>query len=152
MDYQQPSRTTDFMATVARLMGLIMLIIGLIVGIKVIMEAWALYEEPQRIERFALAIDHGSNLDQLLTSFSKKAISDEGDEAALNMTPQHSNQPTLKISYFIAWAIVLLLLMVIGGIATSAVKTGGQLVLYDLQVKHLTAELIKQVQSNAKPD
>ena len=37
--------------------------------------------------------------------------------------------------------------MVIGGLASSAIRTGGQLALYDLQVKRFANELIKQVQN-----
>ena len=81
MDYQQPSRTTEVLAVIARLMGLIMLLIGLIIGIKVILEAWSLYDEPQRIERFANAIDQGSNLDQLLRSFSQWLVVPHGKTA-----------------------------------------------------------------------
>lgn len=148
MDYQQPSRTTEVLAVIARLMGLIMLLIGLIIGIKVILEAWSLYDEPQRIERFANAIDQGSNLDQLLRSFSQKTTSAENESATIAETS--AQQPSLRISYFLAWIIALLLLMVIGGLAASAIRTGGQLALYDLQVKHFANELIKQVQASSK--
>lgn len=145
MDQQQPSRSTEFLGFVARFLGLIMLVIGLYIGIKVILEAWDLYEEPQRIERFAEAIDQGSNLDQLLDSFSQKTTGSEAE----NETATNSQQATLRISYFLAWIIALVLLMVIGGLAASAIRTGGQLALYDLQVKRFANELIKQAQKSA---
>jgi len=148
MDYQQPSRSTEVIAVIVRLLGLVMLIIGLTIAIKTIVEAWSLYEEPQRIERFAEAIDEGSNLDQLLRSFSQKTASTEdGVESATAATT--SQQATLRISYFLAWIIALVLLMVIGGLAASAIRTGGQLALYDLQVKRFASELIKQAQKSA---
>lgn len=146
MDQQQPSRSTEFLGFIARLLGLVMLVVSLYVGIKVILEAWNLYEEPQRIERFAEAIDEGSNLDQLLDSFSQKTASTEdGVETATTTSPQ----ATLRVSYFLAWIIALVLLMVIGGLAASAIRTGGQLALYDLQVKRFANELIKQAQKSA---
>jgi len=37
------SATTDFLSIVVRLLGLVMLLIGLFIGIKVIFEAWDLY-------------------------------------------------------------------------------------------------------------
>jgi len=148
MDYQQPSRSTEVIAVIVRLLGLVMLIIGLTIAIKTIVEAWSLYEEPQLIERFAEAIDEGSNLDQLLRSFSQKTASTEdGVESATATTT--SQQATLRVSYFLAWVIALVLLMVIGGLAASAIRTGGQLALYDLQVKRFANELIKQAQKSA---
>ena len=150
---QQPSQTTEILAVIARLLGMVMLIIGLFIGIKVIFEAWSLYDEPQRIERFAEAIDHGSNLDKLLSSLQKQTVSAEQAPNQINATPSRPEQASLRLSYFLAWIISLLLLMVIGGLAASAIRTGGQLALYDLQVKRLANELIKQVQnSSQKPD
>lgn len=146
MDYQQPSRSTEVIAMIVRLLGLVMLIVGLTIAIKVIIEAWSLYEEPQRIERFAEAIDEGSNLDQLLRSFSQKTASTESEPETATTTSQ---QATLRVSYFLAWIIALVLLMVIGGLAASAIRTGGQLALYDLQVKRFANELIKQAQKSA---
>lgn len=146
MDYQQPSRSTEVIAVIVRLLGLVMLIVGLTIAIKVIIEAWSLYEEPQRIERFAEAIDEGSNLDQLLRSFSQKTASTESESETAATTSQ---QATLRVSYFLAWIIALVLLMVIGGLAASAIRTGGQLALYDLQVKRFANELIKQAQKSA---
>jgi disulfide bond formation protein DsbB len=148
MDYQHPSRSTEVIAVIVRLLGLLMLVIGLIISIKVIVEAWALYEEPQRIERFAEAIDQGSNLDQLLRSFSQKTASTETEFEAPTSAATTSQQPTLRVSYFLAWIIALVLLMVIGGLAASAIRTGGQLALYDLQVKRFANEFIKQAQKS----
>jgi hypothetical protein len=149
MDYQQPSRSTEVIAMIVRLLGLLMLVVGLTIGIKVILEAWDLYDEPQRIERFAEAIDQGSNLDQLLRSFSQKTASTETELEAPTSAATTSQQPTLRVSYFLAWLIALVLLMVIGGLAASAIRTGGQLALYDLQVKRFANELIKQAQKSA---
>ncbi|OUR71215.1 hypothetical protein A9Q78_10455 [Methylophaga sp. 41_12_T18] len=150
---QNSSQTTEVLAIIARLLGMVMLIIGLVIGIKVIFEAWNLYDEPQRIERFAEAIDEGSNLDKLLSSLQKQTASTEPTSNEISATPSRPEQASLRLSYFLAWIIALLLLMVIGGLAASAIRTGGQLALYDLQVKRLANELIKQVQnSSQKPD
>ena len=149
MNYQPPSRTTETLAVIARLLGLVMLIVGLFIGIKVIFEAWSLYDEPQRIERFAEAIDQGSNLDNLITSFSQKTPSRESNVEQATAAQPSSQQQSLRVSYFLAWIIAILLLMVIGGLASSAIRTGGQLALYDLQVKRFANELIKQVQASS---
>ena len=53
-----------------RLAGLVLLCIGLWAAVAIIKEAWALYQHPNNgaVERFARAIDQGSNLDRLLSS------------------------------------------------------------------------------------
>ena len=113
MNYQPPSRTTETLAVIARFLGLVMLIVGLFIGIKVIFEAWNLYDEPQRIERFAKAIDQGSNLDNLITSFSQKRPSNESDVEQVTAAQPSTQQPSLRVSYFLAWIVAILLLMVI---------------------------------------
>ncbi len=138
------SKTTDFLSIIVRSLGLLMLIIGLYVGIKVIFEAWDLYDEPQRIERFADAIDQGSNLDNALSSFTASALNIDTTNAS---TPPEAAKAddSLRISYFLAWVLAVLLLMIIGGLAMSAIRTGGQLALYDLEVKRFARQLIKEV-------
>jgi len=129
------SASTDLLSIIVRLFGLTLLIIGLYIGIKVIFEAWHLYEEPQRIERFADAIEHGSNLDSLLATISS-------DKPSIGQPQSSQALPKLKMTYFLAWGIVVVLLMVIGSLASTAIKTGGQLALYDLQVKHIAKQLL----------
>ncbi len=129
------SASTDLLSIVVRLFGLTLLVIGLYIGIKVIFEAWHLYEEPQRIERFAEAIEQGSNLDSLLATISS-------DKPSTNPAQTSEALPQLKMTYFLAWGIVVVLLMVIGSLASTAIKTGGQLALYDLQVKQIAKQLL----------
>lgn len=148
------SLSTEILTFIVRLLGLVMLIIGLYVGIKVILEAWHLYEQPQRIERFATAIEQGSHIDSLLASL---ATPDTPPNSSLNQVEdslQNSDninspaaeqtKPDIRMTYFLAWAVVILLLMVIGGLASSAIRTGGQLALYDLQVKQFAQQLLKE--------
>jgi hypothetical protein len=147
MNQHMPAPYTDFIAILVRIIGVVVLIVGLVVGIKVIMEAWNLYEKPENIERFAKAIEQGSNLDQLL-----KSVTDDKTSAKAPVQVDGENMPTeqpqanepLRLTYFIAWGLVIVLLMVIGGLASSAIRTGGQLALYDLQVKRLARQMIKE--------
>lgn len=147
----EQSGTSDFLSTLVRLMGLAMLVIGLFVGIKVIFTAWDLYEQPQQIERFADAIEHGSNLDSLLASLTPKLTNNRSsapttiDTNEQNVTTSEEQHKPLRITYFLAWFIAILLLMVIGGLASRAIKTGGELALYDLQVKRFANLLMKEV-------
>lgn len=163
----EQSTSSDFMSIVVRLMGLAILVVGLFVGIKVIFEAWDLYEQPERIERFADAIEKGSNLDSLLASLSPKLAPApapapkpvdqlDGDEAETEVTtvtpaPQQAPEP-LRVTYFLAWFIAIFLLMIIGSLATRAIKTGGELALYDLQVKRFANLLMKEVRNESKRD
>jgi len=141
----EQSTTADIIGIIVRLLGLVMLIIGLVVAVKVILEAWSLYEKPAHIERFADAIEQGSSLDKLLNNFAQTEI-DSSDEQLHNL--KRKQQPNLRVTYFIAWIIVILLLLVIGGIAMSAIKTGGQLALYDLQVKRFARELLHEARKD----
>jgi hypothetical protein len=42
--------------------------------------------------------------------------------------------------------------MVIGSLASSAIRTGGQLALYDLQVKHFARQLIAEARKTKPRD
>ncbi len=140
---ENTSKTTDILSILVRSLGLIMLIIGLYIGIKVIFEAWKLYEEPQRIERLADAIDNGSHLDNAISSITSSALdvkpSDDSVRAQVSKTDD-----SLRVSYFLAWFLAVLLLLIISGLAMSAIKTGGQLALYDLEVKRFARQLIEE--------
>ncbi|RLA01821.1 MAG: hypothetical protein DRQ42_02235, partial [Gammaproteobacteria bacterium] len=117
----------------------------------VIFEAWNLYNEPQRIERFADAIEHGSHLDSLLSSFTEKSPSNEVDDGQTWQQKKEQQSESIRVTYFLAWFIAIILLMVVGALASSAIKTGGQLALYDLQVKRFANLLMEEVR-NKKND
>ncbi len=92
-------------------LGVVLIIAGMWSSIMVIVEAWTLYSDPQRIERFAQAIEMGSNLDRSLTS-----------------TPSaEADTPSVRLSYFVAWIFALPLLFLMGLLALHAVKVGAGL-------------------------
>ena len=155
------SRTYQISMLVVRAIGVVLLLVGLWIGLRVIGEAWALYDNPDRIQRFAKAVERGSNLDKSLVTASSKqptsgkesfqyrsdeADAERSDAEQSNLTPSTE----FKLSYFAAWAIAILLLMLIGRLAMSAIKTGGELALYDLQLKHLVKGLVQQAASPKK--
>lgn len=147
------SDTTDFLSIVVRLLGLVMLLIGLFVGIKVIFQAWDLYKEPQNIERFADAIEQGSHLDVMLAKFTPHPkVSDSESVTQQPLQKAETSSESLRLTYFLAWIIAVLLLMVIGGLASSAIRTGGQLALYDLQVKRFARQLIEEARKTDRRD
>jgi len=123
------------LGTVVRAVGMVVLFVGLWVGVKVILEAWALYEQPQRIVRFADDIQKHSNIDGVIGPLG---VVEAGEKAKGAGTG-------LRLSYFAAWFIALLLIFVIGSLAMSAITTGGQLALYDLQLKRYSRSVIKEV-------
>lgn len=147
------SDTTDFLSIVVRLLGLVMLLIGLFVGIKVIFQAWDLYKQPQNIERFADAIEQGSHLDIMLAKFTAQPKANDSESITQQpvQKPETSTE-SLRLTYFLAWIIAVLLLMVIGGLASSAIRTGGQLALYDLQVKRFARQLIEEARKTDRRD
>ena len=152
---ENTSKTTDFLSILVRSLGLIMLIVGLYVGIKVIFAAWELYDEPQKIERFADSIDHGSNLDSTISSLTAGALSTSSSTAANAETPRAEvaqADDSLRVSYFLAWFLAVLLLMIISGLAMSAIKTGGQLALYDLEVKRFARQLMEEARKKDSED
>ena len=152
------SRGTQIAHTVVRACGFVLLSVGLWIALAVIAEAWSLYQEPQKVERFALAIEQGSHLDRALANTtSGRALASEEDapaelgaRARVSPATGAADNPegaSFRLSYFIAWILIILLLMLIGRLAIAAVKTGGELVLYDLHVKRFVRELLREVKA-----
>ncbi len=143
------------MSVFVRFVGLFLLLAGVYVALHVMLKAMELYEKPHSIERFAQAIEKGSNIDKSLSSFrdaviSEPAAENEGEELS-NPDAQKATRGTteaadshIRISYFFAWIIMLMLLMLIGSISLRATKTGGELVLYDMQIKQFAKMLVKE--------
>jgi Na+/proline symporter len=147
------SNTNDILGFIVRLLGLVILVIGLTVALKVIIEAWDLYKQPQNIERFAKAIEQGSGLDSLINNIAKPNNGSINTlNESFNSSPKPSEQNKLRLTYFVAWILVVLLLLVIGGLAMSAIKTGGQLALYDLQVKRFAREVLEEAKKKHDTD
>ncbi len=117
----------DVLGLLARLAGVLLLIVGLWTGIQVMGEAWNLYQEPAGIHGFAQAVETGSNIDKLLTPGSDTRASAGGES---NQPRYAATGDDFRPSYFLAWVIVLFSLLLIGRLAFWAIKTGGELVLY----------------------
>lgn len=143
------------MSVFVRFVGLFLLLAGVYVALHVMLKAMELYEKPQSIERFAEAIEKGSNIDKSLSSFRDAVISEPaaesegeglsnpGTQKATRGSTEAADGP-IRISYFFAWIIMLMLLMLIGSISLRAIKTGGELVLYDMQIKQFAKMLVKE--------
>ena len=125
-----------------RVVGIVVLLVGMWAGIRIIYEAVSLYQEPARIERFAEAIQNGSNIDTSLSNVIDKAL-DKNSSQESESEAKGQNEG-LRVSYFAAWLITLLLMFVIGSLAMTAITTGGQLVLYDLQVRQYSRAMLRE--------
>lgn len=138
---QRLTLATKATGLLVRLVGVVLLLFGFWTAIQVVIEAWSLYEDPSRVERFAVAIDQGSNIDRLLNP----ELSESGGQSE---PPAEVLQ--FRFSYFIAWAVVLLLLMLIGRLTIWFIRTGGELALYDVQVRRVARTLMRQAQKPEK--
>jgi len=141
-----------------RVVGVVLVVVGVWVGIKVVFEAWNLYVEPARVERFAQAVENGSHIDRVLSPGKAAAPAPAGESTGLSgvqksqdspaSPPRQQPESSVRLSYFIAWVVVLMLLLIIARLAVSMIRTGGELVLYDLQVRRLVRGLNR---ANGRP-
>ncbi len=155
-EFNQETESDDWVDGASRLLnltvrccGLVLLAVGFVVALMVIADAWALYDNPDKIKSFARAVERGSNLDLTLSSAATKGRrqleadnTDESLEAAFDGDAQAP--PGLRFSYFVAWLLAILLLLLIGRLAIAAVRTGGELALYDVKVGKLARALLRE--------
>jgi len=128
----------DILSIIVRMCGLLLLFIGMWIAIQVFNEALSLYRDPTNIERMAIAIEAGSNIDKSIAPIRDSILGE--DEAK---PKPEASADEFRISYFIAWVIELLLLLLLARIAIMAVKTGGELALYDAQIKKFARQIFK---------
>ena len=138
---------------VVRGCGFVVLFVGLWVTLKVVHEALTLYADPSRIEVLADFMERSSNLDKNMLSVQQLRGSEAPPSFDLppgNVDPAsqtasdyeaHNDQlaapdlpprTSLRLTYFVAWIVELLLLLLVARIGLAAIKTGGELVLYKL--------------------
>lgn len=129
----------DLMSIIVRILGFALLLAGLWIAVHVMLEAVELYENPKKIERLAVYIEQGSNIDKSLVS-----LRDSVDEGASEEIKAQVPQGTIRISYFFAWIVAILMLMLIARISLTAIRTGGELVLYDVQIKRFARQLARE--------
>ena len=132
--------STVILTSLVRGLGLVLLLAGLITAAFIMMEAWALYKYPERIEVIAVAVEKGSNIDKALLP---KRLSGESDAGA-NADGDALISANVRLSYFFAWFIAFFLILLIARIAMSAISTGGKLALYDTEVKKLAKALLEE--------
>lgn len=129
----------DILSVIVRLSGLALLFIGMWILIQTFNEALSLYKEPKNIESLAVTVAAGSGIDKVFMPTNKK-LEPQEKNIIKDKKPANSN---FRISYFVAWVINLLLLLLLARISIMAIKTGGELCLYDTQIKEFARQLIK---------
>lgn len=143
-------RSTSLLNLTVRSLGLLLLLVGMFVALMTIVSAWSLYANPATIENFARAVERGSHLDLTLAQVTAGEVTADVDATveplpgALSRPAAAPPLPSLRFSYFVAWLIAILLLLLIGRLAIAAVRTGGELALYDVQVKKLVRALLEE--------
>lgn len=146
-----PSRAMGIMqqglAILVRLLGLCFLVIGIGAAVIILREAWDLYQEPDRMVRFASAIERGSNLDKIF-SFGDQSKQAAAEGESVGTADAGASASSLRLSYFAGWFLVLLLMLVASIVAISAVSAGGRLVLYDTDIRQLSRAVVREVRRN----
>lgn len=139
-------RGTQLSQFVVRGFGFVLMLVGLWISLAVIAEAWSLYRNPANIERLAKAIEQGSHLDHALSRVGtpERSTLEDTAPAAGGSTAEDAELLGFRLTYFVAWIIAILLLMLVGRLALGAVKIGGELVLHDAQIKKLARELVRE--------
>jgi len=133
------------MTVLVRFLGALVMVAGLLLAGAVLFEIWNLYKNPEHVERFAQAVERGSNIDTFLAprrAQSGSAARVLGDDADTGST---QDAVGVRMSYLFAWFIVLVLLMIASRFALAAVTTGGRLALFDMDVSRFARALLREV-------
>lgn len=144
--------TNSIMSMIVRGAGMLLLLMGMWMGIKTLNIILDLYQTPETIERFATKIEEGSGIDKAIapakeiivaSNETKNNSSDELQSFEAAPAKPASSKQGLRMSYFFAWAIVLILLLILGRLSLIAIKVGGELALYDVQLRRFVKEILR---------
>ena len=113
---------------VVRAAGLALVLVGLWAGVKVVFEAWGLYRDPAAVDRLARVIDRASHVDALMAPRSGSTAS-AGETGTRGTPPPQTSEESFRPSYFLAWTLAILMLLLVGKLASWTVRAGGELAL-----------------------
>lgn len=146
-------RSSRLINLCVRALGMVLLLVGFAIALMVIANAWSLYQDPAEIERFARAVEQGSNLDLTLASATARGAAqletgaptvDDGEEISAARPAPPTSQPAFRFSYFVAWLLAIMLLLLIGRLSIAAIRTGGELALYDVKIGRMARALMTE--------
>ena len=119
----------SFFSFFVRALGVVIMLVGLWMGVKLANECWDLYRNPQKISEFANIVDKESGLNRF----------------AENLPIQNQAASKVNVSYFVAWVIAIMLLFLIGRICLWAIAEGGKLALYNADTERIAKAMVKQI-------
>lgn len=99
----------------ARISGLLLVLSGIATLVFALLEVWALYFHPENILPLAAAIEHATRVDASLIGGAVAKSAGGGDTI-------------YTFSYFLAWLLKLVLLLLIGKLAFWSIGAGRELV------------------------
>ena len=130
-DSRVGSVVTTISVSLVRLVGVFLVMVGVWAGVKVILEAWSFYNEPSKIERFAFALERSAGLGNITAKRGTRAQGGHSGvgpgEANEKPTPGPRQARSVRVSYLLAWPLVILLLLLIGKLASWAMHAGMQM-------------------------
>lgn len=123
----------------SRTAGIILIVVGVWTGVKVIVEAWGLYTNPVSVGRFAGALETATGLDSVLARRvpAQQDVQQQagtGQYASPAPAPGPAAAKTYRLSYLVAWPLVVLLLLLLGKLASWAIGAGVRLAFYDTRL------------------
>ncbi|NUM37384.1 MAG: hypothetical protein HUU50_22815 [Candidatus Brocadiae bacterium] len=147
------SGSVDVVSALVRFLGLAILLFGLWIGYQVVSEAWQLYHSPEKIQKYSEKVESGSKINEFGESVCK--LVHETMSETVKKMPQMADQKAeqkeltplkpFTVSYFAAWGIVVLLLLVVGKLACWIISTGGKLAMYSGNTEKVAKAMIKQI-------
>ncbi len=94
----------------ARLAGLLLLLVGVWGAVQVLGQAWNLYRDPDSVSRFAEAVERGTHIDRaLLPANRRSSAADNSGYAATGND--------FRPSHILGWVVAIILLLVLGRLA-----------------------------------
>lgn len=154
---------------IVRFFGIAVVVFGLVIAYQVVEAAWGLFDDQQLVVRLTDKINEQTNLDvaisstvmdarvqTILTKLAGDSSSEPSKEImAEGITPKSSahkqkdrlqnTDETLKVSYFVAWSLTIILLGMIAKIAFWAMTSGAKMCLYGTDHQNELKNLLKQI-------
>ena len=121
-----------------RISGVVLVAVGVWAAVSVVFEAWNLYRDPSRVERFAAVLEEATGLRApSATGHQQRRGPDTGKTgspagvADSTAEAKHRDPLALRLAYVFAWLLVVLLLLMIGKLANWTIVAGAKLAFAD---------------------
>lgn len=147
---------SNLFETIVRLVGAVIMIVGVVVALQVLRHAWDLFNDHASVVAFGEKIEKASNLNNAFNTLLGESLAEFRLHARQVFDPNNANnqQPAARfepwnLSYFVAWFVKILLLLLIARIGFWAMSEGGKLALVSLGertlAKNMTRELLQDM-------